>query len=201
MVHVGEADFFRDVYADAFSHDVVLVEGVASPVVRRIVRSYRWIEGSRTMNLVIQPPYPPQTGCQALIVHADLSGEEFTTAWRKIPLWLRATMHLLAIVIGAGRRWYGTRAALADGLSFDDLPSRSETLNFSPEMIALNQAVLHARDRRLVERLTEQLDDPSSGARRLAVVYGAQHMRAVLRALADRRYYVERSEWLTVFPI
>ena len=74
-------------------------------------------------------------------------------------------------------------------------------MNFSPATIALDQALLHARDERLVERLTEQLDDPSSGARRVAVVYGAHHMRAVLRMLGDRRYYVERSQWLTVFPI
>src|SRR5258708_2916403 len=82
MVHVGESDFFKGVYADAFSHDLVLVEGVRSPVVRRIVRSYSWIGASKTMNLMVQPPYPPQTDCPARIIHADLSGEEFTKVWR-----------------------------------------------------------------------------------------------------------------------
>lgn len=58
MVHAGEPDFFQAVYADAFSHDVVLVEGVKSPIARRVTRCYRWIDGSKAMNLVIQPSYP-----------------------------------------------------------------------------------------------------------------------------------------------
>jgi hypothetical protein len=199
MVHVGEHDYFRAVYSDAFSHDVVLAEAPGSPAVRRIVRFYSWIEGAGTINLVLQPAYPPQTSSAAQIVYADLSDDEFERVWRKIPLSRRAIMRLIAIASGAGRRWFGHRYELADALSFDDLPNRWGTLNFDPETIALAPAVLRARDRRLVECLIEQLDDRGSGARRVAVVYGAHHARAVLRALADRGYIVERSRWLTVF--
>lgn len=45
MIHVGEAAFYDQVYRDAFSHDVALVEGVRSPVTRYLTRSYRWIGG------------------------------------------------------------------------------------------------------------------------------------------------------------
>jgi hypothetical protein len=154
------------------------------------------------MNLVVQPPYPAQAGCHARIVHADLSGEEFTKVWHKVPLWLRVSVYVLVPVIGARRRWFGSRETLAKGLSLDDLASRDEILNFSPETVALNQAILNARDVCLVGRLSEQLDDPAPGVRRLAIVYGAHHMRAVLRELTHRRgYHVEGGDWLTVFLI
>jgi hypothetical protein len=202
MVHVGEAAFFETVFADAFSHDVVLVEGVRSPIVRRITRSYRWVKGSKTMNLVIQPPHPPQDICLARVVHADLSNEAFAQVWLKIPLWVRALTYVASAMIGLGRRWFGSRATLAKGLSMDDLADRTEILSFSPETAALNDAVLHARDACLIERLGEQLDDPATGMQRLAIVYGAHHMRAVLRELTSRRgYRVERGDWLTVFVI
>lgn len=90
---------------------------------------------------------------------------------------------------------------LARRLSLEDLPRRHETLNLSPETAALDRAILHARDARLIERLGAQLDDSGSGVRRLAIVYGAGHMRAVLRELTGRGYHVERGEWLTVFLI
>jgi hypothetical protein len=84
----------------------------------------------------------------------------------------------------------------------DDLPGREEILDLRPETVALNQAILHARDVRLVERLGEQLDDPGPAVRRVAIVYGASHMRAVLRELTGRRgYRVERGDWLAVFRV
>src|SRR5262249_28891788 len=143
MLHVGESVFFQTVFTDAFSHDVVLVEGVRSPVTRRVTRSYRWIEGSKRINLVVQPPYPSQASCRARIVHADLSIEEFAEVWRKIPCWQRAFIYVVAPAIGAWRRWFGSRQTLAKRLSLDDLPGREEILNLNPETVALERAILH----------------------------------------------------------
>src|SRR5262249_12417985 len=95
MVHVG-ASFFQTVYVDAFSHDVVLIEGVRSPVVRRVTWCYRWVEGSKELNLAVQPSYPAQAACRARIVHADLSAEEFAEVWRGVPRWERARVYAVA---------------------------------------------------------------------------------------------------------
>src|SRR5665213_2679733 len=89
MVHTGEADFYRKVYEDAFAHDVVLVEGVRSPIVRHITRSYRWFIGSKRLGLSLQPPNPKPDTVHAKIIHADLSAREFDLAWAKVPLWIR----------------------------------------------------------------------------------------------------------------
>jgi tartrate dehydratase beta subunit/fumarate hydratase class I family protein len=81
----------------------------------------------------------------------------------------------------------------------DDLPRREETLSWEPETAALTDAIVTARDNRLIEEIHEQFNRPRE-AKRIAVVYGAAHMRAVVRALADSRgYHAKEAVWLTVF--
>ena len=200
MVHVGEPAFYETVYADAFSHDIVLVEGVNSPIANRITRSYRWIEGSKTIDLKVQPRYPSPESCRANIIHADLTGEEFLHVWRTVPLWLRLAVHIFTPLIGAQFRWFGSREKLAKHMTLDDLPRPDELLDFSLETAALTRAIVDARDDRLLQRLAACLDNPESGIRSLAIVYGAQHMRAVIRELKSRYgYIVNRGDWITIF--
>ncbi len=200
MVHLGEPEYYAAVYADAFSHDVVLVEGVRSPITRRITRSYRWLAGSKTLGLVVQPR--PPADCHARIVHADVSGQEFAELWKLVPIWLRVFVSIGAPVIGLKGRWFDTRRSLGKAIaSMDDAPSQEE-LSFNPEFGGLHHAILDARDERLVARLMEQLDSPTSGETRLAVVYGAAHMRAVLRSLTGvRGFRPDGGAWLTVFSL
>ncbi len=200
MLHVGEPAFYAAVYGDAFSHDIVLIEGVNSPITKRITRSYRWLAGSAKLNLVIQPPYPPAGAPGTAIVHADLSPDEFRLGWLGVPLWLRLLAYVAAPCIGLKRRWFGTREKLAAGLTMDDAATQKELLSWSEETAFLDRAILQARDARLVERLGEQLKgaEPTTS---IAVVYGAAHMRAVLRELTRRGYACVGAEWMTVFAI
>jgi hypothetical protein len=202
MVHVGEVEFFETVYADAFSHDITFVEGIDSPVVRRIARSYRWINASSTLRLVVQPAYPNQSDCRARIIRADLSTEEFAELWATIPIWLRINAYIVAPLIGLWMRWFGSRDALAKNLALDDLPRRDETLAFNPETAALDRVILDARDTKLVKRICEYVENSESTSSRISVVYGAQHIRALLRELRNRYdYRVNNTEWLTVFRV
>jgi hypothetical protein len=201
MVHVGEPSFYRAVYEEAFNNDVALVEGVRSPIVKRITRSYRWIEGSRILGLVVQPRAPGQQQVRARIVHADLAPDEFAQVWRTVPIWLRAALFLIAPSIGLWRRFFVTRAILAKDLSCDDQASFDELVGLSPESIALTGALLDARDERLLERLREALDAPRDGERSVAIVYGAMHMRAVLRELSRRGFVPTPGDWLTIFSL
>jgi hypothetical protein len=196
MVHVGEAEFFETVYADAFSHDVALVEGINSPIANRITRSYRWIGASETHDLVVQPSYPDQSDCHAKIVQTDLSTEEFAKLWCTIPLWLRLTVYAVAPLFGLWLRWFGSRGTLAENMTLDDLPRRDEILSFGPETAALHRVLLDARDAKLLERICDYIESSEPNVRRLSVVYGANHMRAVLRELKNRHgYQVRHSEW------
>ena len=83
----------------------------------------------------------------------------------------------------------------------DDLPRREETLRWNPETASLTAAMLEARDSRLLAVLREQLNSIGAERRRLAVVYGAQHMRTVLRELVHLGFYVSDSSWQTVFSL
>ncbi len=199
MVHVGEPEFYRTTYEDALTHDIVLFEGVGSPIVTRVTRSYRWLVGSSAMEgLVVQPRLMagPQTG---RIVHADLTAEEFAAEWKAVPLWLRALIYLVAPVIGLRRRWFSTRGNLAKDMRCEDQPSLAELLAITPETGALTQAILHARDERLLERLRTELDAGLLQPTAIAVVFGAAHMRAVVRELTTQRdFRVTGAEWRTV---
>ncbi|MCP4319741.1 MAG: hypothetical protein GY789_28110 [Hyphomicrobiales bacterium] len=198
MVHIGEKRFFDQVYADAFSHDVVLVESVRSPVVQHLTSSYRWIEHA-DLGLVTQPYYPAQETVSAHMIHADLSGEEFHDEWRKVPIWIRLAAYALAPVIGLNRRLFATRESIASQMGMEDMLSRDEILSWNPDIEALRYSILGARDARLIEYLRLQLAQAPSQGRRLAIVFGARHMRAVLAEMVGRNFFSAESEWQTVF--
>lgn len=202
MVHIGEAQFYETVSNDACAHDVILIEGVKSPIAVRITRSYRWMVGSQRLGLVLQPSLNEHAQHCGHTVLADLTHEEFLPEWRKISLWLRALIYILAPILGLQRRITVTRESLAKGMSLDDAKSYDELIDWRPESGALSAAILDARDLRLLERLSEQLKQQHVGAHRVAVVYGAMHMRAVIRALTTRHgYRAARAEWITVFSL
>jgi len=60
-------------------------------------------------------------------------------------------------------------------------------------------SVLHARDERLLECLGAELN--AAEAKRVAVVYGAMHIRSVVRELSKRGFYCADSSWRTIFAL
>lgn len=198
MVHVGDERFYKETYEEAFSHDVVLVEGVRSPVGRNLTRSYRWINFDK-LGLVRQPKTPPQDAVSARIVKADLSAEEFHREWRKVTLLLRAAFLFGAPLYGVYRRLFSSRQSLARNMCLEDRQSADEILSWSPTFEPVNQSIIHARDERLIECMAAELDGDSE--KRVAIVYGARHMRAVLRELTRRGFQCSDASWRTIFSI
>lgn len=199
MVHIGERSFFDQVFSDACSHDVVLVEGIRSPVVQRLTTSYRWIESSR-LGLVVQPEISPDLAANVEIVHSDLSTEEFHKEWQRVPLWFKLLIYGAAPLSGLHLR-FASRETIASRIRLNDRRSRDEILSWDPCFATLHRAILEARDARLIEHLNTQLSRQNPSVRRLAIVYGAQHMRAVLAELAQQQFVAVSSEWQTVFRL
>lgn len=200
MIHIGTPEFYRQVHEDALKHDAVLIEGVRSPIVQRITRSYRWIIDSKRFGLVVQPKFPAVEGGGLRVVHADLSHEEFAKEWRRIPLYLRLLLNVLAPCYGLYQRWFATLDSLARGHSLEDVTGRDEALSWTPQLGKILGALLEARDARLISKLSDLLDAPIEELRSIAVVYGARHMRAILRELVRRHDYVATdTRWLDVF--
>lgn len=200
MVHMGEPRFYEEVYKQAADNDVVLVEGVTSPVVKRITRSYRWLQGSKRLNLHLQPKFSLPTGSTARVVHADLTRDEFEAAWRKVPGWLAWALYLLAPFHALKLRLDGSREQLARRLAMDQEPSLDDYLNRGPETAAISDVILDLRDQRLIEVLDKELDGKTGGS--IAVVYGAGHMRALLKEMISvRRFTVGEATWMTIFSV
>jgi hypothetical protein len=183
MVHVGDERFYKETYDEAFAHDVVLVEGIRSPVGRNLTRSYRWIDFEK-LGLVRQPKSPLQESVAARIIKADLTTEEFHREWRKVSLLLRSAFLFGAPIVGVRRRLFASRQSLAHNMCLEDRTSADEILSWTPKLQPVNQSLIHARDQRLIECLAAELE--SKTEKRVAIVYGARHMRAVLRDLARR---------------
>lgn len=199
MLHIGEDSFYKVVYADAFSQDVVLMEGIDSPVTKHITRSYRWIKGSRVSDLIVQPRPPRGMDCVVDVINSDLTRAEFDQAWRAVPLWMRLAVMVLAPIVGLRMRGR-TREQIARGLSLEDAPSQKELIDWSPETGMLHHVILDLRDERLNQHLDEQID--ADTAKSVAVVYGARHMRSVLRHLIAKRGFTKiETDWMTVFSI
>lgn len=208
MIHIGEPQFYEAVLRDAWSFDYVLVEGVKSPIVEALTRSYRWLERSKRLNLVLQSRYLGRDALsyfeelRAQVIHADLDQQEFEKVWKEVPLRLRALVYVLAPVIGLHRRFFATRETMASRLEFSYLTSRDEWLSYDENLALFYHAIRDARDERLIARLLETMDSCGSGPGRIAVVYGARHMRAVLKALTgEHRYSVTGTSWMTVFKL
>ncbi len=198
MLHLGESGFYDAVYRDALEHDVVLFEGVKSPVAQHLTSSYRWLHGNR-LGLVTQPKAPAGAG-RAERIHADVTQAEFEAAWKTLPLAMRALCYVCAPWIGLGRRCFATREGLSRGRNVDDLTTRESSLSWDTEEALLRGVLLHQRDARLCETLAAVLD--RNEAQSIAIVYGAAHMPAVTRMLADYAgFRPSGSAWMTVFGL
>ena len=202
MIHVADPSFYEETYLDAREHDMVLLEGVDSPIVKRITRSYRWLVGSRAMaGLIVQPKFVRE-GAKPEIIRADLTATEFAAAWSKVPIWQRAIIFVAAPAIGLHRRWFSTRRGLAKDMQVEDQPSLKELLALDPDTGALTRAILDIRDGRLIDSLRGVLDTTNAANRTLAVIYGAAHMRAVVRELVVKGdFQVSDASWHLVLDL
>ena len=203
MIHVGLARFFETVETEALGHDAVLVEGVRSRASWFLTRAYRWAPLKR-LGLVAQTPIRPQAG-GAEVILADVTPGAFDRLWRGLPLWLRAAVTLGAPAYGLWLRATASRATLARGQCTTDLADRDLTLAPGTPADGLLSVILHARDENLARVLGAELDKAKAAPeppRRIAVVYGAAHMPAVLAEL--RRHGAFRpvdSAWLEAIPL
>lgn len=200
MVHVGDESFFETVYRDALAHDFLLAEGVNSAVVKQLTRSYRWMAFDR-LGLVLQPSIKGRSG-RAQIIHADLSAREFEEAWARLPLWMRLVAPAYSTGVGLHRFLTMSRDRLVENRGMDELSSRDDLLGWSPDQEALMRVILDIRDERLCSVLLGLLEANREQDGTIAIVYGARHMRAVLRLLVQQgSFRVRKADWMPVIAL
>lgn len=195
MVHIGSADYYAQVSARLAGCDAYIFEGVRSFRVYLLTLSYRLAARRRRLGLVTQDTLRLKS-LDARRVHGDVSADEFGSHWARMPWHIRVALLVLAPLYGAYLYMTATRASIARKLNTEDLESRKDILR-AEVLPGLDDVAHHSRNAHLVAVIEAELNGP---ARRIAVVYGAAHMRAVTRLLMDKHEYrVVHSEWLTVF--
>ena len=197
VIHVAEPTFFDEVYEQAYKADLVLTEGINTPVSRRLTRAYRYM-ATRDSGLVLQSAAMPKRSEKTR--HADLKPEEFIALWRDVPWWLRTLATILAPVVGLKNRWFLNRAILAKQLEMSDLSSRETILGWNEITAPFDKAILHERDKHLLSVLQAEMNKAANDTH-LAIIYGAAHMPAVIRALPDMGFVWQGSHWMSVFKI
>ena len=204
MIHLAEPGFYAEVQARLRASDLVIAEGGAgrSIRIRALTRSYRWAEGNRRLGLVVQ--HIDYKSLAVPVVYPDMSGAELDHQWQqRIPLLTRAGVVLLATIFAVGMRMFGRRRFIARHLgSLDDLSALdNRALTADSRWEAVDELIVDARDRLLVDAVKSIHDRQQHEPAHIAVVYGADHMVAVVQGLYLLGYRPSKAEWLTAFTL
>jgi hypothetical protein len=202
MIHVGSKEFYDDVSRRLAACDLILMEGVNSRKGHILTLSYQVVKKIRRMDLVTQRDGMKISALRDKIVNSDMEGRAFDERWSALPLELRAQLFLLVPFWVVYLFFFGTRAALAERLSIEDLPSSDEILFRDESFEKLDTLLLDERDRWLITHLQKLHDSHRQDKKIIGVVYGARHMRNIIRFLLGcLNYRVARAEWVTVFDL
>ena len=200
MIHVGSPAFYAAVRARVGECDLAVVEGVgASREVSLLTLSYRAMRFNRRAGLVPQSDRLNSFGIPTIC--PDMDGARFSRGWARVPWLRRALAWCLIPIFGVLLALFGTRQMLARNLAMADQPSDVE-LDVAAAYPELYGLICDERDQFLIQALMEIHEKRSREPIRVAVVYGAAHMPAVLHALSARHRYVARDgEFLNVFDL
>lgn len=201
MLHIAEPGFYDAVRARLDACDLVLFEGVASRRASALRLSYSLIAKRKRLGLVCQSDALPLGALSAKRIHADLSTPEFDTHWRRVPRLDRLAVSVIALARGLWGYLTATRGSLVGAAGTDDLTSRDDAL-FAEQLPELNDALLTHRDGHLLACVLRCHESHARERKRVGVLYGAAHIRPVVRLLQDRLgYRVKGADWLTVFEL
>jgi hypothetical protein len=198
MVHLGAPAFYREVEARLAQCQLIVAEGVAgrSLLASTLTLAYRLPARGRRGGLVVQQIKGP---AGTAVIQPDVTAAEFKSGMREVPLRQRVLVYCLVPPVAVAFWLLGPRRVFARYLrSLDDLPS-AQDLWIRERAGDLVEQLVDRRDAKLVEALATIHDERQDEQLDVAVVYGAEHMAAVVHQLAARYGYRPRSaEWLTV---
>ncbi|SEM11391.1 hypothetical protein [Streptacidiphilus jiangxiensis] len=198
MIHIGTPAFYADVRRRVDTCDIVVAEGVTGRSMQAgmLTMAYRFAP-RRSRNGLVQQNDAPLLTKDIPVVQPDLAAAEVMRGVRRSIHWQYPLLLLLAPLLGLWFALRGPRAFVEQDLAVEDYPTtrRAEARANSD----LQHALLDERDARLVDALSRIHEEHQHEPIRVAVVYGAAHMPAVVRGLLGRYEYRPRdSEWITV---
>ncbi len=200
MVHVGSPSFYDEIAKRLENCDIVLCEGVKSPISNLLTMSYRFFADTPRIGLALQRRMD-LSQLNGRLVHADVTGPEFEKRWSELPLLMRFCLPLAAPVYGLYMRYFGTRTDIAERLGMHLRKSRREVLEDSG-VGTTREVMLDWRDRHLIDVIARERTKAAGQEVNIGILFGARHMKAVLRyLLSDCGFRAVSSEWVTVFEL
>ena len=201
MIHVGAPEYYRDVRNRLQACDQILFEGVAGVRSHIFTTAYRFMVRRKRLGLVTQDELK-LGGLRDKLIHADVDATSFEAAWAKLPLRLRAFLICVVPFFAGYLFLFATRETIAKRIEITDLPTREEILESSEESEKLDELLLHERDARLITVIRELHSKSREQSLKVAILYGAAHMRGVSRYLmTGLGYRIIRGDWVTVFEL
>lgn len=200
MVHIGEARFYRDVVHELAGHDHILIEGVRHPLINTMTSMYGKVAASPRFRLAVQTIMA--AGLQPLkdrIRNIDAPSELFQAWWRQQPLVNRLFLPALVRLAFWHMAKFGNRRSMARRMALDLAPTRDSIFRMGNEL-EFTKLIVHRRDEHIVKKLDEFHEALRGTTCTVGILFGAGHMRAIVRHLIDRRgYHVAQGRWLTIF--
>ncbi|MFJ4685342.1 hypothetical protein [Streptomyces sp. NPDC088789] len=198
MLHVASPTFYSQVRVRLRECDLIVIEGVRgrSLGVSALTLAYRFAPRRRRNGLqeqreaMLLPEAVP-------VINPDVTAAEAIADLKSLPRWTYVMLMVAAPVMGLVFALRGPRAFLDEDLVVEDLPStlRAEMRADGP----VEHALSDRRDQRLLDALGEILAERGAEPLRVAIVYGAGHVPAIVSGLWERHGYRPReAEWLTV---
>jgi hypothetical protein len=201
MTHLGTPDYYRSVTASLARRDLIIAEGVPGRLAaaRALTLAYRLPAHSHRLDLTVEHVDYASLGIP--VIGPDISAAQLRTRWRALPLLQRLAVWTLLPACAAAFTLLGTRRTLSRYLATDDLPSYEED-QARQATGQLTELILDHRDALLTASLDSVYQARHAEEIDVAVVYGAGHMRAVVRHLFQRYGYRPRTaEWLTIYEL
>jgi hypothetical protein len=202
MIHMAAPAFYAEVARRLGRADVIVVEGVGggerrrSPLISALTLSYRVMRFNRRLRLVEQDIDYAAFGVP--VVCPDVTADQFTTGWRRVPPAERVLMWCLLPVVIVVRLFGGTRMLWNLEMERNDLPSSMDE-DIADRHPELTDVFGGLRDDRLLDALSRLYEERGNEEIEVAVVYGAAHVPAIVHGMLARHDFRPRSgDWLTV---
>ncbi len=198
MLHVASPTFYSQVRLRLRECDLIVLEGIRgkSAGVSALTLAYRFAPRRRRNGLqeqrdeLLLPKDVP-------VINPDVTAAEAIEDLKTLPRWMYVLLMVAAPVMGLVFALRGPSVFFDEDLAVEDLPStlRAEMMADNP----VEQAMTGRRDQRLLDALGEIHAERGEEPIRVAVVYGAGHVPAIVSGLWDRYGYRPwEAEWLTV---
>lgn len=199
MIHVGSREYYAAVRARLDDCDVIFAEGVASRHAALLTLAYGAVAKVKDLHLVTQRALDLRP-LSSKVVHTDVTGPEFENGWSHIPLRERLILTAAVPMAAAYMYLFGTKEFVAKHCGVEHLPSREEVLRPGESFEKLDELVIGQRDAKLLRHIEDFHQCHGSETKVVGIVWGAGHMRSVVRLLLGKlSYRVAKAEWITVF--